>query len=418
MLVLTARDPLSSPPGNIKSELDGHYYANWLRVRFVGEIEGRYRRYCGRADRRYVRNLANVLILLYVFYGFFDWYLLREGVTTVWLIRYCAGLPGLLLTWVLTKITSTEKYIDKLIIACLVWLMMTTLLMVQFVPPSVMDLYLSSVLAIVMAGMTITRIRFWHAVVTGTLFLLSVAIILPGVHVNPRYLLYYGVLCCGVVLFCVVAQYSADRARRREFLQRIMIHRKNRQLRKLNLYLRDLADVDALTGVANRRHFDGVLDEELRRARRRGYSVALLMCDIDFFKAYNDLLGHLQGDTCIQQVAQLIREQARRPGDLVARYGGEEFAVILPALDVHEAEKIAQLICQKIADQAIPHPGSRIADHVTISIGVAALVPRDESSQKLLINQADEALYLAKNGGRNQVRIFLEPSALATDPAI
>ena len=408
---MTTPDRLATQNGEIQAELDGHFYSSWLRVRFAGAIEGRYRRYCGRADRRYVRNLANVLIVLYVAYGFFDWFLLRDQVTPVWIVRYCAGLPGLLLTWIFTKQVRAERYIDKLIVACLFWLTFTTLYMVRLVPPDVMDLYMSSVLAIVMAGMTITRLRFWHSVVTGVLFLLSVAVLIPGVHVNLQYLVYYGVLSCGVVLFCVVAQYSADRARRREFLQRILIHRKNQQLRKLNLYLRDLAELDALTGIANRRYFDIVLDEELRRARRREYSVALLMCDIDFFKPYNDLLGHVQGDVCIRQVAQLIKEQARRPGDLVARYGGEEFAVILPALDVHEAQKIAEMTCHKVAAQRIPHPGSKVADHVTISIGVAALVPTDETSQKRLVNQADEALYLAKNRGRNQVQVH-QPDAL------
>ena len=402
---MTSPDQLAPQSGEVRAELEGHFYRNWLRIRFAGDIEHRYRRYCARADRRYVRNLATVLILLYAGYGFFDWFLLREEVKPVWVVRFGVGLPGLLVTWLLTHKPRAEKYIDELIVACLFWLMVTTLYMVRIVPPDVMDLYLSSVLAIVMAGITITRLRFWHAVVTGVLFLVCVAVLIPGIHVSPRYIIYYGVLCAGVVLFCVGAQFSADRARRREFLQRILIHRKNQQLRKLNLYLRDLAELDALTGIANRRYFDVVLDEELRRARRREYTVALLMCDIDFFKPYNDLLGHVQGDACIRQVAQLIQSLARRPGDLVARYGGEEFAVILPALDAHEAQKIAQLICNKIAEERIPHPGSKVADHVTISIGVSALIPHDDSCQKLLINQADEALYQAKHQGRNCVRV-------------
>lgn len=402
---MTAPQQGTPQDGGIKAELDGHFYSDWLRIHFVGDIERRYQSYCGRVDRRYVRFLANVLILLYISYGFFDWYLLRDNVMPVWGVRYGLGLPGLLVTWLLTHRQRAEKYIDKLIVACMFWLMATTLYMVRLVPPDIMDLYLSSVLAIVMAGMTITRLRFWYAVVTGVLFLLCVVVVVPGVHVNSRYVLYYLVLCFGVVMFCIGSQYNADRARRREFLQRILIHRKNQQLRKLNLSLQDMAQMDALTGIANRRHFDMVLDEELRRARRREYSVALLMCDIDFFKSYNDLLGHVQGDVCIQRVAQLIESQVHRPGDLVARYGGEEFAVILPALDLREAEKLAQQICDRIAAEGIAHPGSKVADHITISIGVSALIPHDDVSQKMLINQADEALYQAKHQGRNRVRV-------------
>lgn len=390
---------------DVQVEQGGHYYLDALRVRFVDGIESRYRRYCGRSDRRYIRNLTSVLIFLYVGFAFFDWFLLDSAAVPVWWVRFGLGLPGLLLTRHFTRQPKAERYIDILVVISLFWLTFTTLLMVRLVPPDVMDLYLTSVLAIVMAGLTVTRLRFWYSGVTGLLFLLSVALLMPGVHVNGRYLVYYGLLSVGVVFFCVMAQYTADRARRREFLQRILIHRKNRQLRKLNLYLRDLAELDSLTGIANRRHFDVVLDEELRRARRREYSVALLMCDIDFFKSYNDQYGHVQGDACLHQVAQLIKEQARRPGDLAARYGGEEFAVILPALDAAEARAIAEAICQKIAAQRIPHAGSKVADHVTISIGVAALVPTSETSQKQLIEQADEALYRAKNLGRNRVEV-------------
>lgn len=407
---MTSEVPPSPGAVGIPSELDGHYYKNRLRVSFVGELEQRYRRYCARRDRRYIGNLLNILIILYISYGLFDWYLLRELAASVWTVRYGLGLPGLALAWLVTRLPRAERFLDRMVVVTLAWLTLTTLLMTRLVPADVMDLYLSSTLAIVMTGMTITRLAFWHAVITGAVFLGAVMVLLPGVHVNTRFIHYYIVLCAGIVMFCLIAQFIADQSRRREFLQKIIIHRKNQQLRKLNLYLRDLAEIDPLTGIANRRYFDGVLDEELRRARRREYPVALLMCDIDFFKAYNDLLGHVQGDACIRQVAQLIKEQARRPGDLVARYGGEEFAVILPALDASEAQKIAQMICLKIAGQHIHHPGSRITDRVTISIGVAALTPVDDASQKQLINQADEALYRAKNLGRNQVQVYRPPA--------
>lgn len=408
---MTSEVPSSPGATGIPSELEGHYYQNRLRVRFVGDIEQRYRRYCARRDRRYIGNLLNILIILYISYGLFDWYLLRELATPLWAVRYGLGLPGLMLAWLVTRLPRAERYLDRMVVVTLGWLTVTTLLMTRLVPPDEMDLYMSSTLAIVMTGMTITRLSFWNAVVTAVIFLLAVGLLLPGVHINSHFVVYYMVLCAGIAMFCLIAQFIADQSRRREFLQKIIIHRKNQQLRKLNLYLRDLAELDALTGIANRRYFDGVLDEELRRARRREYPVALLMCDIDFFKSYNDLLGHVQGDACIRQVAQLIKEQARRPGDLAARYGGEEFAVILPALDASEAQKIAQMICLKVAGQRIPHPGSRIADHVTISIGVSALIPVDDISQKQLINQADEALYRAKNQGRNQVQVYRAPAS-------
>lgn len=389
--------------GQVKSELEGHFYRNRLRLYFAGEMEARYRRYCARRDRRYVRNLLNILIALYVLYGACDWFLLQHEVGPVWLIRYGFALPGLILLWLLTRFNLAHRHLEKVVVAGLLWLALTTLVMARSVPVPVMNLYLTSVLAIVMAGLTITRLRFWHTVFTGVVYLLATAFVVLPVEQNSRYLIYYLLLSVGVVLFCCVAQYSADRSGRREFLQKIIIHRKNLQLRKLNLYLRDLAEIDALTGIANRRYFDAVLDEEWRRARRRKYSVALLMCDIDFFKSYNDLLGHVQGDACIRQVAQAIRQQVRRPGDLAARYGGEEFAVILPALDAREACQLAQSLCDAVRSLQIRHPGSKIQPVVTISVGVSALVPDDSNDLKQLITAADEALYRAKHEGRDRV---------------
>ncbi len=381
---------------------EGQFYRNRWRISFVGEVESRYRRYCARRDRRYIRNLLNVLILMYIGYGACDWLLLQDQVGSVWWVRYAVGLPFLLLFWSLTQLRQSERYIDKLVVAVLVMLSVSTLVMVRLVPVPVMDLYLSSVLAIMMAGLTITRLRFWYSVFTGFVFLLAVLVIIPPIHENTFYLVYYIVLSFGVIVFCWLAQFTTDRSSRREFLQKVIIHRKNAQLRKANLYLRDLAEIDALTGIANRRYFDAVLDGEWRRARRRQYSVALLMCDIDFFKSYNDLLGHVQGDVCIRDVAQCIRKLVRRPGDLVARYGGEEFAVILPALDALEARKIAEAVCESVRALQIPHPGSGMSNVVTISVGVAAMVP-DGADLKQLITLADEALYQAKHQGRDRV---------------
>lgn len=401
-------------PAFVRSELDGHYYVNRLRLRFAGALEDRYRRYCSLRDRRYIRQLVNILIALYAFYGLFDWLLLGVNVEPVLKIRYAMGLPGLVAIWFLIHSRKLDAYLDKLVVLGLFWLSVTTLTMVRVVPVEAKGLYLISELAIIMAGLTIGKMRFWAAFSSGILFVVSYMLILMPFGVTVPFLVYYLCLCAGAIGLCVLAQYSSDRSSRREFLQKLLIHRKNQQLKRLNLRLKDLAEVDSLTGIGNRRSFDQVLDEEWRRARRRGYNLAILMCDIDFFKSYNDTFGHQQGDQCIRQVAQCMKQMVRRPGDLVARYGGEEFAVILPALDQEEAANVARILCQGVRDLRIPHPTSHANEFVTISVGVAAMVPEEDRVAGDLVGFADEALYQAKKNGRNRIQVYR--SGMDADP--
>lgn len=175
----------------------------------------------------------------------------------------------------------------------------------------------------------------------------------------------------------------------------------NADMRALNRDLRHLATVDALTQLANRRRFDEGLDQEWKRARRSARSLALLICDIDFFKGYNDHYGHLGGDECLRLVAKALLSAARRPSDLVARFGGEEFAVLVPDTDGESAVSLAWQIQDGIAGARIPHAGSGISEFLTISIGVASRVPAPGASVEDLIGAADKALYAAKERGRN-----------------
>lgn len=402
-------------PEWIRSEVEGHFYVNRLRLRFGGGLEQRYRRYRGMRDRRYVRQMVNMLLVLYAVYGVLDWMMLGTSVEPVLQLRYAMGMPGLTAVWFLVHAKKLERYLDKLVMVGLFWLSLTTLTMARVVPMPEQGLYLISELGIMMAGLTIGRMRFWTSFISALLFVVSYVVILRPLEAEGPYLLYVLFLTGCAVALCLLAQYSIDRTNRREFLQRVLIHRKNHQLERLNARLRDLAEVDSLTGIANRRTFDQVLDEEWRRARRRGYSLALLMCDIDFFKAYNDAFGHPQGDKCIQQVAKTLKQMVHRPGDLVARYGGEEFAVVLPALDSEEAANVARHICQGVRELKLSHPLSQAHEHVTISVGVAAIVPDRHTRASDLVGWADEALYQAKKTGRNQVRIFRNGNARTTD---
>jgi len=169
--------------------------------------------------------------------------------------------------------------------------------------------------------------------------------------------------------------------------------------------LRHLAFVDGLTGIHNRRHFDTQLATEWSRASRSGRPLSLLMCDVDFFKRYNDHYGHQAGDDCLRRVATTLRATLKRPADLIARYGGEEFACILPDTDLDGALHLAEQLRQAVRAAGIEHAASVTADVVTLSIGAACQLPgpgMSTGNAAVLLRAADKQLYCAKELGRNQ----------------
>ena len=175
------------------------------------------------------------------------------------------------------------------------------------------------------------------------------------------------------------------------------------QLQQANAQLQQQAHQDGLTGIANRRHFDQHLRQELQRAGRHQQSLALLMLDIDSFKAYNDHYGHQAGDQALQLVAQLLQQQCRRQGELAARYGGEEFAIILPGAGNKECHIVASRIQQELQSLAIVHQHSAVSPLLTVSIGFCSILPQPEHNNAQLITLADKALYQAKAAGRNTI---------------
>lgn len=186
---------------------------------------------------------------------------------------------------------------------------------------------------------------------------------------------------------------------------RILIEKSRlyRELEQANQKLLHLATIDSLTQVSNRRSFDEYLSREWQRMAREFSPISLILCDVDFFKNYNDTYGHPGGDACLKAVARAISESVKRPADLVARYGGEEFAIILPNTEAIGASHIAQKIHSKVKDLKIVHANSRVSEYVTVSIGIASLFPTSESITDTLIAAADRALYQAKAHGRNCV---------------
>lgn len=164
-----------------------------------------------------------------------------------------------------------------------------------------------------------------------------------------------------------------------------------------------LTRIDPLTGLANRRSLDTYITEEWQRGMRFSRPIAVIMIDIDFFKNYNDTLGHSAGDDCLRRISSILKVEVSRSSDFVARYGGEEFLCLCPETDHEGAASVADKLLQAIAASNISHPTSSIADHVTVSIGTAVIIPSIESKPQNLIELADARLYKAKNSGRNQV---------------
>jgi len=205
-------------------------------------------------------------------------------------------------------------------------------------------------------------------------------------------------------MFTGIIRDTTDRKRLEEALVKI-----TKTLQAANLELKKNARGDQLTGLYNRNYFDFMLCEELRRASRRGETVSLILCDIDYFKNYNDTLGHQAGDKCLERVGAILKNHFKRAGELAARYGGEEFVIIVPDSDSRQALERAETLCQAVRDEAISHPSSLVADIVTISIGVASYQLNKNSkqppSEELFIKSADDALYESKHNGRNQVTV-------------
>jgi diguanylate cyclase (GGDEF)-like protein len=170
-----------------------------------------------------------------------------------------------------------------------------------------------------------------------------------------------------------------------------------------NRKLEQLASLDGLTEIPNRRQFDLFLQQEWKRMTRDQDPISLILCDIDYFKYYNDAYGHVVGDKCLKQIAQAIRRAVKRPADLVARYGGEEFAVIMPKTEINGAVKVAEAIKKEIGNLKIPHAQSEVNQYVSLSMGVKSTVPGLPDKPETFISNADKSLYQAKKDGRDRI---------------
>jgi diguanylate cyclase (GGDEF)-like protein len=183
------------------------------------------------------------------------------------------------------------------------------------------------------------------------------------------------------------------------------VEERSQQLEKANKALREMADGDPLTGIANHRTFQDNLRAQWRRTARSRLPLSLLMIDVDDLKNYNESRGHQAGDECLRQIAEAVRMQLQRPGDVVARYGGDEFAVLLPETDAAGGLAVAERVRQAIEDLKMTSGPDTNGHRITVSIGAATIVPSPQEHPTSLIAAADRALSVAKRAGRNRVEM-------------
>lgn len=229
----------------------------------------------------------------------------------------------------------------------------------------------------------------------------------------------FRILTALVAIYIVVMYFSALRYHR-SITRLLETHFENRrladELAASNRRLSSLADTDELTGLYNRRSMFNRLGSEWNRHFRSRTMLTLMYIDLDCFKQYNDTYGHEAGDQCLVRIAKLLHNHALRSSDMAARFGGEEFALILPETSKQDAERIAESIINDLSHLHIPHTGSTVTDHVTVSIGIASMVPDEADNDSVLRERADQMLYEAKHAGRN--RLVCAPDTLSASTPV
>ena len=380
-------------------------------LRFPADME---KNYSWRSNENFTNSSRGILtfgILIYLLFGLTDHVFGQEYKATLWFIR--VSVSGALLTGLM--ILFNRQMIRWVVFAVTIGMIIIGLSIIVLI--SIMDepySYAYHLGLIPWQVFILISLRsYLRAIIVASLTVFITYILFSynqvlqpydpriDVFVNdmrPLYIFFWGLL----ILMGVYLGYFMEKSSRIDYIKNRLLELDAQRLTLLSEELHLLSTTDSLTGMSNRRHFESCYDSEWRRAVRAQDSLAIIMIDIDFFKNYNDEYGHQAGDECLRQVSATLMSYAQRSGELAARYGGEEFIVLLPRMSLAGAQHIAENMCRKISELGIEHVGSD-KQRVTISIGVAAMIPSLQDGPDGLLKDSDRMLYQAKASGRNCV---------------
>jgi diguanylate cyclase (GGDEF)-like protein len=380
-------------------------------LHFADDIEKDYRKYSSSAFMRSSRNVLSFGILFYLSFGISDYAIGHEYKNTLWFIR--VFIAGALLTAV-TVLFNRQliRWVVPVITLGMIIIGLSILVFINILDEPYSYAYHFGLIPWQVFILISLRSFLRPIVFASTTVFISYIIFAYNQDLqsySPKlddlvetaralFILFWVLL----LTMGIYLGYLMERASRMDYVKNHLLALDAQRLTLLSQELHLLSTTDALTGLSNRRHLEYCYDSEWRRAVRAQDSLAVIMIDIDFFKNLNDQYGHQAGDQCLKQVSAALMPYGQRSGELVARYGGEEFIVLLPKMSLSRAQNLAEGMCRKISNLEIEHKGSELKK-VTISIGIAAMIPTLQDQPDILLRDSDRMLYLAKANGRNCV---------------
>jgi diguanylate cyclase (GGDEF)-like protein len=380
-------------------------------LKFPRDIEKDYKVLTNDAFVNSSRLIISFGTLLYLTFGFFDFSLGQEQTDRLWLIRAMMAAIILVGTIVFFNHKMSRWVITATTLGFIV-IGLSLVLFIYILKEPYSYAYHLGLVPLQVFILICLRSYFWPITISSMTIFICYILVAYGKDLTsitseidylasimqPSFTVFLGLL----IAMGIYLGFHIERSARIDFVKNRLLSIEAQRLTLLSEELHVLSTTDSLTGLANRRHFETLFDLEWRRAIRTEDSIALIMIDIDNFKKYNDLYGHQAGDDCLREVCASLHTYAQRSGELVVRYGGEEFLILLPRMTSVSAQHIAENMCAKIRGLNIIHEDS-IEKTVTISIGVAAIIPTQKDEKEVLLQDADRALYQAKANGRNCV---------------
>lgn len=368
------------------------------------ELEALYWENSSENIRSWLSTFVILGVGVYGSYIFVDWYIVATYFWVSFGIRFLVCAPLVLGALVFIRSRDSLLKYGELSTAVGVVVIALSVLLIQNLADQP-SMYNTGPMVVIVFSNVLFRLKFRYSMAS-TVFVAVVYVLSFSFGSSRGLTTSVLALSDHLVLsgLSLLANYGINVRARAGFLQALVIEDDRSRLEEANKTLERWATTDPLTGLYNRRYFGHYINDTYSRLKRLGKSLSVLFMDVDFFKRYNDHYGHLEGDTCLRELAQGIKDVIR-DGEICARYGGEEFVVLLEDAGEDQAKIVAQRIRSAVRKLALPHASSDAASRVTLSIGIASGVPDEGCTVEALLRAADDALYRAKSMGRDRVEV-------------